>query len=238
MSQAVPGAYTRADLLVEPDWLASHLADPNIVIVDCDPPEVAMMRAHIEGARLLPTHPYVRNTETGIGVATAAQMETIARGLGISNDTRVICYDSQGGLLAARVWWALWYHGHANVAILNGGWVAWQAGGFPASRTWTTAHPGSFVATTHEDRIASCDVILPGIQSGDILPLDVRAVQEWDGSTPNPANQQEGHIPGAVHIEWREFVDWGNDARFKTADELAALLESRGVSRDKRVVPY
>lgn len=231
-------AYPRTDLLVEPAWLAEHINDADVRVIDCDPPEIASAREHIAGAVMLPVHPYFRNTETGIGVATAQQAETILRGLGVSNDTRVVCYDSQGGLLAARVWWVLWYHGHTNATVLNGGWIAWQAEGLPSARAWATPAQGDFSATTHDERIASCDVMLLRLQSGDLLPLDVRAVQEWAGTTPNLANQQEGHIPGAVHIEWREFVDWEHASRFKTAAELQELLAAKGVSRDKLVVPY
>ena len=54
----------------------------------------------------------------------------------------------------------------------------------------------------------------------------------------NPANQREGHIPGAVHIEWREFVDWDNNAKLKPAAVIREMLEGAGVTRDKRVVPY
>jgi thiosulfate/3-mercaptopyruvate sulfurtransferase len=230
--------YPRAELLVEPEWLALHLDDPTVRVIDCDPPEVALARGHIPGAVLLPVHPYFRNTETGVGVATGPQAEAILRGIGVSNDTRVIYYDSQGGLLAARVWWVLWYYGHERGALLNGGIHAWVQRGLPTTDEWTQPEPGDFSATEHEERIAACDVMLPWVNRDDFVPLDVRAITEWDGSTPNPANQQEGHIPGAVHIEWREFVDWDQAARFKPAAALREMLESRGVTRDKRVVPY
>ena len=232
------GTYPRQQLLVEPEWLAAHLQDPAVRVIDCDPPEAALAREHIPGAVTLPIHPYFRDTETGSGVATAEQTERIMRDLGVSNTTRVICYDSQGGLLAARVWWALWHYGHEDAAVLNGGWTAWQAAGLPTSTEWAKPEPGSFTATTHADRIASCDVMLPWVNSADFVPLDVRAYAEWAGTQPNPANQREGHIPGAVHIEWREFVDWDNAGKFKTAPEIQALLDSKGVTRDKRVVPY
>lgn len=238
MSTTTPDTYARAELLIETAWLAQHLDDPNIRIIDCDPPEVALAREHIAGAVILPIHPYFRNTETGVGVATAQQAETILRGLGISNETHVICYDSQGGLLATRVWWALWYHGHEHATVLNGGWNAWLAAGLPTSTEWATPTPGSFSANTQVDRIESCDLMLPQLHTGDLIPLDVRAQHEWAGTLPNAANQQEGHIPGAIHLEWREFVDWDNAGRFKSAAELTQLLEAKGVYRDKRVVPY
>jgi thiosulfate/3-mercaptopyruvate sulfurtransferase len=238
MTGSTVAAYPQPGLLVEPDWLADHLTDPDVRVIDCDQPELAVAREHIAEAVMLPIHPYFRNTETGSGVATAAQAETIFRGLGVSNDTRVICYDSQGGLLAARVWWVLWYYGHTNAAVLNGGWPSWQAAGLPSSREWATPAPGTFSATTHDDRITACDVMLPQIQANDMIALDVRALKEWDGTNFNPSNQQEGHVPGAIHIEWRDFVDWDNNTRFKTAPELQALLDAKGVSRDKRIVPY
>lgn len=232
------GTYPRQELIVEPVWLAAHLDDPGIVIIDCDPTEVSMGRAHIPGAVTLPIHPYFRNTETAVGVATAEQAQGILRDLGVNNSSRVICYDGQGGLLATRVWWVLWYHGFENAAVLNGGWVAWAAEGLPAETEWSQPEPGDFSAATVEDRIASCDTMLPLLNTSNFIPLDVRAIDEWAGQRLNPANQQEGHVPGAVHIEWRDFVDWENAARFKPTTELEALLEGRGVARDKRIVPY
>jgi thiosulfate/3-mercaptopyruvate sulfurtransferase len=233
--------YARLELLVEPDWLDQHLDDPSVVIIDCDRPEIRGDRAHIPNARILPIHPYFRNTETGVGVATAGQTQAILRGLGVNDDTKVILYDSEGGLLATRVWWALWYHGFETTAVLNGGWPAWIASRRPTTRQHPQVTPGNVtISNTDEERLANCDVILPGLSSGDILPLDVRARDEWTGErpAPNASNQREGHIPGAIHIEWRDFVDWDNATRFKPAAEIDNILESHGVSRDKKVVPY
>lgn len=231
-------SYPRQDLLREPEWLALHLDDPSVRIIDCDPAEVAAQRPRIPGAVPLPIHPYFRNTDTGVGVATGEQTAAIMSALGVSNDSTVVCYDSQGGLLAARIWWVLWYHGHENAVVLNGGIHAWNQLGLPTVTETVMPPAGSFTATTHEDRIASCDTMVPMLPTGDLLPLDVRAHQEWAGSTPNPANQREGHVPGAVHIEWREFVDWDQAARFKSAAELRELLDTKGVVRDKLIVPY
>lgn len=230
--------FPRPELIVEPSWLANHLDDPDLLVIDCDLPEAAMMRAHIPNAVLLPIHPYFRNTETGVGVATAEQTEAIMRGLGVSQGTRVVCYDSTGGTLAARIWWVLWYYGHDKGALLNGGWTAWQAEQRSTESEWKTPEPGDWSATQHDDRIAGCDVMLPWIGQDDFVPLDVRAWSEWSGTQPNPANQREGHIPGAVHIEWREFVDWDNNTKLKPADAIRERLEAVGVTRDKRIVPY
>jgi thiosulfate/3-mercaptopyruvate sulfurtransferase len=239
---AASSIYPRAELLVEPDWLAAHLSDPDVRVIDCDQAELGAARPHIRGAVALPIHPYFRDWETGVGVATAQQTEQIMRGLGVSNSTHVVCYDSQGGLMATRVWWVLWHYGHEHAAVLNGGWQAWDAAGLPTAAVgeWPAPAPGDFSADQHDDRIASCDVMLPQLGGGDLLPLDVRNDLEWSGDkpAPNATNMHEGRIPGAIHLEWREFVDWDNDTRFKTADELEQLLQAAGVDRDKRVVPY
>lgn len=243
MASSASDTYARPELLVEPDWLVQHLNDPDVVIIDCDRPETRGDRAHIPNARLLPIHPYFRNTETGVGVATAAQTQEILRGLGVNDDSHVILYDSEGGLLATRVWWALWYHGFERVSVLNGGWPAWIASRYPTTRRHPDVTPGNVTISgdgTDEERIAACDVILPGIQSGDVVALDVRNDEEWAGTkpAPNENNQREGRIPGAVHLEWRNFVDWDNATRFKPAAEIARLLEEAGVPRDKKIVPY
>jgi thiosulfate/3-mercaptopyruvate sulfurtransferase len=239
MANATPAqAYPRADLLVEPEWLAQHLDDPDIRISDCDPQEVATARAHIPGTTTLPIHPYLRDINTNVGVLPPEQAQQIFRELGISNASRVICYDSQGGVLAARAWWVLWYYGHEHAAVLNGGWNAWTDAGLPVTTAWTSPDAGDFTPRVHEDRITSCDLMLPHLGKDDFVPLDVRSDLEWQGTPLTQNNQNEGYIPGAVHIEWREFVDWDNAARLKPATEIAQLLESHGVTRDKRVAPY
>lgn len=232
--------YARPELLVEPAWVLEHRNDPGIVIIDCDGLQAFQTRGHIPGAVALPVHPYFRNIETNHGVATPEQTETILQSLGVNQDSKVILYDSQGGVLAARTWWVLWYYGHENAALINGGWPAWIASRLPTTREHPQVTPGNWKATVHEDRITSCDLMLPAIQSGEIVTLDVRSYEEWSGANPAPNihNQQEGHIPGAIHIEWREFVDWDNATRFKPAIAILRRFKEAGLPFDKPIVPY
>lgn len=234
------GGYARPELLVEPAWVMEHKDDPNVVIIDCDGLQTFQTRPHVPGAVALPVHPYFRNTDTFEGVATPEQAEAILQSLGVNQDSKVILYDSQGGLMAARTWWVLWYYGHENAALINGGWPAWIGSRMPTTQDHPTVTPGNWKATVHEDRIASCDLMLPGIQAGDTVALDVRSDEEWSGAkpAPNATNQQEGRIPGAIHIEWREFVDWDNATRFKPAGAILQRFEQAGLTFDKRVVPY
>lgn len=230
--------YARPELLVEPAWLADRLGDSDILVIDCDDAETLAARPHIPGAVQLPIHPYLRDVQTNVGVVPPDQATAILGGLGVGSGRRVICYDSQGGVLAARCWWVLWYYGFEDVALLNGGWIAWAAEGRPVERDWRSPTPGDFVARAVPERIADCGVILPRLGDDDFVTLDVRSDLEWAGTPPSQRNQREGYIPGAVHIEWKHFMDWQDSARFKPAGEIAALLEAHGITRGKAVVPY
>ncbi len=117
--------YARPELLVDTAWLAQHLNDTNIRIVD--------MRArgygegHIPEAVFLDNN-WIRNPKAPpTFLPTPQEFEALMSRLGISNTTRVIAYDERGGIYAARLWWIMNYYGHSNVALLDGGWVKWAA---------------------------------------------------------------------------------------------------------------
>lgn len=230
--------YPRGELLIDPTELAAQLGSDDIVIIDCDAAEVSMGRPHIPGAVQMSIHPYLRDMTTNVGVLPSDQATEIFSSMGVGNGRRVICYDSQGGVLAARCWWVLWYYGHENTAVLDGGLIAWVAEGYPVEQEWQPRRAGDFVASAHPERITSCDLILPQLGSSDFVTLDVRSDLEWSGTPLARNNAREGYIPGAAHIEWKQFMDWDHNARFRPADEIAALLESNGVTRGKAVAPY
>ena len=122
---AQAGGYARPELLVDTAWLAQHLNDSNIRIVD--------MRArgygdgHIPEAVFLDNN-WIRNPKAPpTFLPTPQEFEALMSRLGISNTTRVIAYDERGGIYAARLWWILNHYGHSNVALLDGGWVKWTA---------------------------------------------------------------------------------------------------------------
>ena len=120
--------YTHPEYLVEPGWLAEHLDDANVVVVDCDV-DAAYNRAHVPGAVAVPDN-FEKDPDTGrIHLMNPEQFQSMCQRLGIGGDTLVIGYDNSQSLYAARLWWALNTYGHRNVKVLNGGWRAWIAGG-------------------------------------------------------------------------------------------------------------
>ncbi len=122
--------YARPEMLTTTEWLAAHLQDANLRIVDCDNRD-AYRRAHIPGAITFRGHHYLKEEEGALHLMGLEQFAETMGALGIGDDTLVIAYDSFSGLYATRFWWALHYYGHTQAKVLNGGWDKWLAEGRP-----------------------------------------------------------------------------------------------------------
>lgn len=234
--------YARRELLVETDWLEAHLDDPDIRIVDCDPFE-AYGRAHIKGAVGIRVHHYIKQPEYPKDnkkypfVAPPDTMKEIMENMGIGDDTQVIAYDSNGSNWAARLWWVLNYYGHTHVKVLNGGWKKWFDEGRPTTLDIPKVGESTFTPKSDPDLLCTLDYGLHNIDNRDVLFLDVRSDGEWEG-TANRGNKRVGRIPGAVHLEWLNFVNDNKYKTFKSAEELTKLLDAAGVRPEQEIVTY
>jgi thiosulfate/3-mercaptopyruvate sulfurtransferase len=234
--------YTRPELLVETDWLADHLNDPEIRIVDCDPFD-AYRRAHIPNAIGIRVHHYIKQPEYTTDprayplVAPPDTMQTLMQSMGIGDDNLVVAYDSSGSLWAARLWWVLNYYGHTNVKVLNGGWKKWFDETRPVSIDAPQRRTATFTPRANSDLVCTLDYGVSNLDNPDVVFLDVRSDGEWDGSNDR-GNRRVGRIPGAVHLEWLNFVTPDRHQTFKPADELRSMLEAVGATPDKEVITY
>src|SRR4029453_4481545 len=122
---AAQSAFARPDLLVDTAWLAAHLNDSNVRIVDLRPKGYA--ESHIPNAVWLDNNAIRVANRPPTFLPTPEEFEELMARLGIANNTRVIAYDERGGIYAARLWWILNHYGHSNVALVDGGWVKWMA---------------------------------------------------------------------------------------------------------------
>ncbi|MBI2911933.1 MAG: sulfurtransferase [Chloroflexi bacterium] len=227
--------YVRPDMLAGTDWLAEHLDDPQVRIVDCGPPE-AYARAHIPDAVALPVHHYLKGPDNVHVMDSAAFAEAMAR-LGIGDDTLVVGYDENGGNWAARLWWVLRYYGHDNARVLNGGWDTWLAEGRPLSRSAPQPSPATFTARVRRAAIARSDDVRACIHEPGAVILDVRSPDEYMGEERR-TNQRVGHIPGAVNIEWSRALTDDERRTWRPAPELRALYEAAGVTPDRDIITH
>lgn len=227
--------YSRPEMLVETDWLAEHLQDAKLCIVDCDNRE-AYRRAHIPGALTFRGHHYLKEKEGAPHIMGPEQFAGTVGGLGIGDDTLVVAYDGFSGLYATRLWWALNYYGHTKASVLNGGWDAWLAEGWPLTNAPARRATARFRPRVREELLARWEYVRAAIaQPGRVL-LDVRSDGEWTGENAR-GTKRGGHIPGAVHLEWLNCVD-SQTKKFKPASHLRAMFAEAGITPESEVITY
>jgi thiosulfate/3-mercaptopyruvate sulfurtransferase len=234
--------YAHPEYLVETDWVANHLNDPNIRIIESDEDPLLYAIGHIPGAAQVDwfstlQHPLRRD------FLTKEQFEQVASKLGITNDTTVVFYGDKSNWFACYALWLFQYYGHQNVKIMNGGRTKWEQEGRELVKEVPTFAAATYKAKEADKSIrAFRDDVFKSLDGKKPL-VDVRSPKEYSGElTHMPNYPQEGatrggHIPGAVSIPWAQAVNESNST-FKTAEELKALYEGKNIKSDGDIIAY
>lgn len=235
--------YAHPELLAETAWLAEHLNDPNLRVVDCryyfdNRDGAAIYRAgHLPGAVRASypkdlADPAANPPNLIPGPEQFA--ETMGR-LGIGDETLVVGYDDEGGHYASRLWWILSYYGHDNARILNGGIPKWVEEGRPLETGEVRVSPARFTPSApREEMRIRVDAVRGLLGDEEVALLDVRRRSEYTGAEVRAA--RGGRIPGATHAFWQDNLnpDW----TFRSADEIRQRHEQVGATADRRTVTY
>lgn len=233
-------------LLVSAAWLAEHLQEPDLRIIDVrwyltEPGRGRSEYAagHIPGAVYLDIDTDLSSPRgQGPGrhpLPSATAFERTASRTGIGAKTHVVAYDSVGGGYAARVWWLLRYFGHNQVSLLDGGWQAWQSAGLPEEQGYPRVIQANFSARTRPEMVVDADAVEALRQQPDVLLLDARAPERYQGLV-EPVDPQAGHIPGARSAP---FVDnLRPDGHMLGPDDLRARFDALGAGQARQVVCY
>jgi len=156
--------------------------------------------------------------------------ESAMRSAGVSDGRPVVVYDDWDGRAAARTWWLLRHHGHADVRVLDGGWGAWVAAARDVEVGVAATERGDFTARPGGMRVVEADGVL------DVKVLvDARAGERFRGEV-EPIDPVAGHIPGAVNVPTTENVD--GSGRFRSADELREIYAAVGATGGADVAAY
>ena len=224
------------EIVVEPQWLAEHLSDPDLRIVDLCKAENFTQR-HIPGATNLAYDRIVSKAPPVGGLLPGRdQFADLMSSLGISNDELVVAYDEEGSGRAARLIWSLHAYGHRRAAILNGGATAWNNEGFPVDAT-VVEHPrGTFSAMLDDSVIADFTYITNAIHQPGHALLDARSLEEYTGARRNA--ERGGHIPGARRLEWTDLMDRSRNLRLKPGKDIRAQIEALGIDAAQEVIVY
>jgi thiosulfate/3-mercaptopyruvate sulfurtransferase len=234
LSAQTAGGYARPELLVDTAWLAQHLNDPNVRVVD--------MRArgyadgHIPDAVFLDNN-WIRNPKAPpTFLPTPQEFEALMAKLGIANNTRVIAYDERGGIYAARLWWIMNHYGHSNVALLDGGWVKWTAEKRATSTATPVVAPAKFAVKPGTVKVASANDVKAAINNPKVKLIDARTQAEIEGKELRNI-KRGGYIESSIPIYWEDTLDATTKA-FKPAAEIAKLYRDKGVTANDEVLVY
>jgi thiosulfate/3-mercaptopyruvate sulfurtransferase len=235
-------SYAHPEYLVDTEWVAQHLEDPNVRIIESDEDPLLYPIGHIPGAVQVDwfstlQHPLRRD------FLTKEQFEEVCSKLGIANDTTVVFYGDKSNWFACYALWLFQYYGHENVRIMNGGRTKWEQENRPLVKEVPTYARTSYSAKEADKSIrAFRDDVFKHLEEKKPL-VDVRSPKEYSGElTHMPNYPQEGatragHIPTAVSIPWAQAVNEA-DATFKTPEELRALYEGKNIKADGDVIAY
>lgn len=237
---------TNPNALVSTDWVADHLDDQDVVVIDVDEDIEAYSRNHIPGSIGLDWKADLQDPLR----RTFVDSEGFARLMdanGITSDTQVILYGGNNNWFAAYAYWYFKIYGHREVALMDGGRKKWEQEGrdlvtdvpTPAPSTgYKPAEPDPDIRSRREQILAE----FVGAPEGTAL-VDVRSPAEFSGEStapphlPGEAAMVPGHIPGATNIPWSSAVDT-DTGEFLPADQLHELYASNGVSSDEEIIAY
>ncbi len=246
------------DSLVTTDWLADHLEDENLRVVDirgyvkktdlgegrqraeylAAPAEYD--EAHIPGAVYVDWTRDITDPHDPVPaqLAPPGRFAELMGSLGIGDDTRVVVYDHTGGQFATRLWWALTYYGHDAVSVLDGGWQKWAVEGRPTTNEGPEPQPAVFTPETRADWRKDARDVLAASEGGGVFVLDARDEEQYTGAVAR-GRARAGHVPGAAHLHSGSLFD-PESGTFRSDEELARLSRAAGVpeDRDASVVAY
>ncbi|WP_236333079.1 sulfurtransferase [Paenibacillus auburnensis] len=243
------------DATVSKRWLLARLYEPEQTIVDCrftlgkpDAGRESYEQEHIPGAVYLDLELDLSSPVGDHGgrhplpdpQVLAARLSK----LGIGNDSRIVAYDDESGMNAARLWWLLRYLGHEQVFILEGGFSAWKAEKFPVTDHQPVRVPSSFVPNVQPQMLADVEEVRQvsektvnggtnaSTSTGTVL-IDSRAGDRYQGMNET-MDKKAGHIPGAVNYFWKDTQN--ADGSYKSAEELKEHFA--GLDKASEIIVY
>ena len=234
--------YANPDALVSTEWLAANLNDPSIRIVESNEDILLYDVGHIPGAVKIDWTTDL-NDQLARDYINGEQFAKLLSSKGISSETTVIFYGDKNNWWAAYAYWVFQLFGHTNAKLVNGGRKKWIDEGREVTRAVPTYPATNYPVLKRDDTKirAYRDQVLTHVNAKGAL-VDVRSVPEYTGEKlhmpeyPQEGALRGGHIPGAASIPWAQAVK--EDGTFKSAADLKALYEGKGVTPDKDVIAY
>ncbi len=244
MSDIDSRGYAVPEALVSTEWVAMHLDDPTVRVIESNEDPLLYPSGHLPGAVEVD---WTRdlNDQLVRDYLQKDGFDALASKLGIDKDTTVVFYGDKNNWWATYALWVFHLFGHTNCRVMDGGRIKWQKEGRELTREVASHPKTAYDAPIRDDKMirAFRDQVLGHVQEGKKL-IDVRSPDEFSGvklhmpDYPNEGALRGGHIPGAKSVPWAQAVN-PDDGTFKTADELKSLYQAgAGISPEDDVIVY
>ena len=240
----MPARVAHPESIVETDWVAQHLDDPSVRLVEVDVDLGSYAEGHIPGAVEWDWTSHL-NDPVRRDILSREQMQRLLGESGINRSTSVVLYGDNNNWFAAYAFWQLKMYGHRRARLMNGGRRKWIDEGRPL-----TTEPPEIERRIY--RAGNPDTTLRALRGyvldvattrNNVGLVDVRSPAEYSGEVLAPANlpqegaQRGGHIPRAANIPWGTAVNEA-DGTFKSVEELREIYGSRRITHDREIITY
>ena len=236
------GSETGSKILVSTDWLAQHLKDPSLVVVHIGIKE-DFDKEHIPGARIISMRELIVDYENGFRheLPEIEKLQSVLQGVGINRDSKIIiCYSDENVVtLAARLYFTLDYAGLGDQsAILNGGFVQWKNEDRELTSDVTNFAKGNYLIKKNDEVLADKEFILKNLSNPDVVIIDARPEEQYDGSEEDPNSPRKGHIEGAVNLPFFNLQQEENANLFISDDDLIKSFKELGADKASSLIIY
>jgi thiosulfate/3-mercaptopyruvate sulfurtransferase len=241
----MPMPYAHPEALVSTEWLAAHLADPHVRVLDSSfkqPGITPTAREDYDAGHILSAVFFdiddVAEPGTSLPhmIPSAERFAAKMAERGIGNDDKVVVYDANGLSSAGRAWWLLRLFGHDNVALLDGGLPKWKAEGRPLETRAPVVPARQFTARLDPALVRDKEAVLANVSSKRGQVVDARAAGRFDGTAEETwPGRRRGHIPGSRNLSFDQMTD-PKTKQLKSAEELQRLFAGAGVALDRPII--
>jgi thiosulfate/3-mercaptopyruvate sulfurtransferase len=229
-------AVKKTSLLIEPKELDTRLSDKEQLIVAVCSDQV-FHRGHIPNSVLVRPEELVSGRVPAAGkLPSIESLNQLFSKIGLTKATRVIAYDDEGGGWAGRLLWTLDVLNHTNHALLNGGLIAWHNEGYHLSQEVKSSRNSLYNGELNKELIVDMKDILASTNDKNTVIWDARSRDEYEGTRVTA--EKNGHIPGAVNLDWVNLMDQANNLKLRDLATLQGELEQLGITRDKNIITH
>ena len=233
--------------IVSPEWLAAHLNDSNLIVIDCRfslaDPELGQQQYqtnHIPRSFYLDLNRDLSSPVSKHGgrhpLPNFTELAAKLSAIGVTKETLIVAYDDSRFAFASRLWWLIRYMGSDRVAILDGGFSAWKTAGYPLSDLPPTPQPGNFEPQLKPEYLVDIEVVKARKDQAGVVLIDSRENERYAGLR-EPIDPVAGHIPSAVNYPWQDVTGEAGKVRsvleqqqrweqVKSADEIIVYCGS------------